>query len=153
MSMTYLCGSSSNLIDIEVRKILVNKVGLTVTKESSLWISNRAVTVMIYDYVRNKPLLSEIELAGFSPKWRVDMELHSGIGESDLELGFRTIVRVADCILDQTTEDFYFSSAWERLLISRRSGSVTVREGIGHYLAESYLSHLSMPYTVEKMQP
>jgi hypothetical protein len=153
MSTTYFFGSAANMTAMDGRKLLLSQLDLTLTEPGSFWAENKGVTVMIDDYVRRAPSDVETEFAGFSPKWGMRMKLEWRAGEETLELGCRTMVKVVDCILRHTTEDLYFSSEWERLLVTRRAGEVAVRDDFDHYLGDPRLVHLSMPFKVQKMQP
>ena len=153
MAIEYSCGSAATLSEIAGRDLLIRELKLTVSKDSPLWIYNEGVGLMVYDYPATKLYEAEVKFAGFEPKWGMRMRPMLTKTAALLELGCRTMVRIADCIMRNTEEDVYLSYEWERLLIQRRNGVVCVRDDFAYDMSEEYLSELTMPFSMQKLKP
>jgi hypothetical protein len=153
MAIEYCCGSAANISAQDGRDLLMLELGLKTSEPTSLWLLNAGVTVMLRDYSTARPDDSEIQFAGFQVRWGMRMRPVLNATDEALELGCRTMIKVVDCLLRHTPEDLYFSKEWERMLIIRRNGIVSVRDNFSHYLSEAYLSKLSLPFSVHTMQP
>lgn len=153
MALEYFCGSAAPMSEIEGRDLLIRELKLTISEHSPMWVYNDGVTVMLYDYPASRLYEAEFEIAGFEPRWGMRMRPMLTKTEALLELGCRTMVKIADCIMRHTGEDVYLSYEWERLLIARRDGVASVRDDFSHYMSDDYLSELTMPFRVQKIAP
>jgi hypothetical protein len=153
MAIDYNCATAAPISLEEGKRLLMLEVALSQSKEDDAWVRNDGVVVMLNDYSK-RPLDPVVaEFCGFSPKFSIMMRPRLTTTEQQVELGQRTMMRIVNFLLRQSTEDVYFSYELEHLILVRRAGNIRVSSKFDRYLGDAYLSELTFPYTTENLQP
>jgi hypothetical protein len=153
MAIDYNCATAAPMSLEQGKRLFMQELDLSQSKEDDTWIRNDGVVVMLNDH-SIRPLDPVVaEFCGFVPKLNMMMRPRLTTTEQEVELGQRTMMKIVNCLLRQSAEDVYFSYELEHLILIRKNGTVSVSSKFDHYLGDAYLSELTVPFTNEKLLP
>jgi hypothetical protein len=153
MAITYFCGTALTVSPLDGVALLKRELGLLQSPEHDHWVYNHGVFVMFLDYQTRPVTETEIEVSGFTPKLSMMMRPALTTTEEEVEIGQRTMMKIVNCLLRQSSEDVYFSYEWEHMILVRKNGRLSVSSKFDHYLGDAYLSELTLPFATEKLLP